>query len=487
MLIPTTFARLAVCHGTVGTISDPHEIANVNGLDGVEYMIRNAALTPLKIHFGAPSCVPATRFETAGAELSADDIDYLFTEHKLHYLSELMNYPGVLFNNPEVMDKIAVAKKHGVPVDGHAPGLQGQDAIKYIQAGISTDHECFTYEEAQWKADHGMFILIREGSAAKNFEALIDLFNHCPEKIMFCSDDKHPDDLVLGHINQLVARALTKGHNLYDVLHAACVLPVLHYKMKVGLLHQGDPADFIVSDDLTTFTSLDTYINGVLVAEGGASKLPFISAEPINHFVPRTILVNDLGLPITPDNDLRVIHAIDGELITRTKVYRPASPSPNFVTDLKEDILKIVVINRYSQAPPAVGLIHGFGLRQGAIASTVAHDCHNIIAVGVDDASLVRAITALMDNQGGVVATDGATDHILPLPVAGLMSLEDGAIVGDRYRTIDQFSKDRLGSPLKAPFMSLSFMALLVIPSLKLSDLGLFDGDAFKFVNPEFK
>lgn len=482
MLIPTSFARLAVRHGTVATISDPHEIANVLGVKGVEFMINNAKRTPLKIYFGVPSCVPATSFETSGATLTSEDVDFLFSEYDLNYLSEMMNYPGVLFADPEVLKKLAVAQKYNKPIDGHAPGLTGDDAIKYIKAGISTDHECFTYEEAKWKADNGMYILIREGSAAKNFDALIDLFAYCPEKLMFCSDDKHPDDLIEGHINQLVARAIKKGHNLFDVLHAACVLPVQHYKMNVGLLRVGDPADFIVSNNLTTFEDPDTYIAGALVASKGESYLSHSDEKAINKFFVQKISAQDIELKVEPSKKLRVIHAIDGELITKVKEYLPDVGHEIFTADTQNDVLKIVVVNRYNAAKPAVALIHGFGLTQGAIASTVAHDCHNLIAVGADDASILKAIANLMDCEGGVVAVGPEADHTLPLPVAGLMSLEDGETVGRQYKEIHSYSKEVLGSSLTAPFMTLSFMALLVIPSLKLSDRGLFDGGSFTFV-----
>ncbi len=482
MLVPTEFAKMAVCHGTVATISDPHEIANVLGLVGVEFMIRNAELSPLKFYFGVPSCVPATSYETAGAELTAEDISYLFEKYNLAYLSEMMNYPGVLQSDPEVIKKLAIAKKYGKPVDGHAPGVTGDEAIRYIQAGISTDHECFRYEEAKWKADHGMKILIREGSAAKNFEALIDLMAYCPDKIMFCSDDKHPDDLMEGHINLLVRRAIEKGYDLFDVLRAASLHPVQHYGMNLGLLRVGDPADFIISRDLTQFEQPEVYIDGECVAKEGVALFETTKAEPINHFEIEQLHPDAIRLKAKTDT-IQVIKVLDGELITEQCLAKAKIHQGFVVSDPDRDILQLVVVNRYKKAVPAVAFIQGFGLKRGAIASTVAHDSHNIIAVGVDEASILKAINEIIKTKGGINATDGRSIKSLPLPMAGLMSLASGEETGRLYALIDQYAKKTLGSTLKAPFMSLSFMALLVIPSLKLSDLGLFDGSRFQFTD----
>jgi adenine deaminase len=279
MLIPSEFARLAVNHGTVATISDPHEIANVCGIEGVEYMIENAAKVPFKFHFGAPSCVPATSFETAGDVIDSKGIEKLLQRDDIYYLSEMMNYPGVLFKEEEVMKKIEFAQKYNKPVDGHAPGLRDEQAKQYIDAGISTDHECFTKEEAEDKLKFGMKILIREGSAAKNFDALIDLLDEHYENMMFCCDDKHPDELVLHHINLHVKRALAKGNDLFKVLQVACINPVKHYKMNVGLLNENDSADFIVVDNLSNFSILKTVINGRVVSENGMTKIESINEK----------------------------------------------------------------------------------------------------------------------------------------------------------------------------------------------------------------
>ncbi len=481
MLVPSEFAKLAVVHGTVSTISDPHEIANVCGMQGVEFMIANGKNVPFKFHFGAPSCVPATVFETAGDVLNADDVDQLLQNDDIFYLSEMMNFPGVLNADEEVMKKIVAAKKYNKPVDGHAPGLRGDVAKKYIDAGISTDHECFTAEEALDKLKHGMKILIREGSAAKNFEALIELMNDHHEQMMFCSDDKHPDSLAEGHINQLCARAVAKGIDVFKVLQAACINPVLHYKMKVGLLRVGDAADFIVVKDLKDFDVLQTYINGELVAENGKTKITTQKSDIINNFNCKIIEQKEVEIVYNNEKEIAVIEALDGQLITNKLFATPKIYDGKIVSDVENDILKIVVVNRYKTAPVAKAFIKNFGMKQGAIASSVAHDSHNIVAVGTDDESLVKAINLVIKEQGGVSAVS-KKEKVLGLSVAGLMSNEDGYKVAADYTAIDKMVKEELGSTLAAPFMTLSFMALLVIPHLKLSDLGLFDGDKFEFI-----
>ncbi|MFX1702464.1 adenine deaminase [Chitinophaga sp. CC14] len=484
MLIPSEFARLAVVHGTIATVSDPHEIANVMGVKGVEYMLENGKKVPFRFNFGAPSCVPATVFETAGAVVTVADIETFLQRDDIRYLTEMMNFPGVLHKDPEVLAKIAAAQKAGKPVDGHAPGLRGETAAAYIAAGISTDHECFTIEEALDKLQYGMHILIREGSAAKNFEALYPLLHDHASHIMFCSDDKHPDNLVEGHINLLVKRALAYGVDLFKVLRAACINPVLHYKLDNGLLRVNDPADFIVIDDLQNFNILTTYINGVKVAENGHTLIPSIPSSPVNNFIADPVTAADFRIPVNDSNakeiTVKVIGAMDGQLITNTLTAVLPVVNGAIESNTQQDILKLVVVNRYKKAPPAVAFIHGFGLQHGAIASSVAHDSHNIIAVGTDDESLAAAINSVIAAQGGISAVGNNTVQELPLPVAGLMSNLDGYTIAARYSALDKAAKE-LGSTLASPFMTLSFMALLVIPHLKLSDLGLFDGDSFQF------
>lgn len=498
MLVPSEFARLAVVHGTVATVSDPHEIANVCGLDGVEFMINNGKTVPFKFHFGAPSCVPATGFETAGASLDSVAVKSLLERDDIYYLSEMMNFPGVLNEDEEVMKKIAAAHHLLKPVDGHAPGLRGDDAKKYISAGITTDHECFTREEALDKLQNGMKIIIREGSAAKNFEALIDLLHEYPNQMMLCSDDKHPDSLVEGHINQLCARAVAKGIDLFKVLQAACVNPVHHYKMKVGLLNEGDSADFIVVKDLQNFEVQQTYIDGKLVADKGKSLIASQKSIVINNFSCGKRNTADFeargmgGYEKTVSNWFRTegennsgtiaIEALDGQLITNRTGFKPIIEKGNIISDPEQDILKIAVVNRYKDAPVAKAFIKNFGLKTGALASSVAHDSHNIVAVGVDDENICEAVNMVIEHRGGVSFVSDDTQMIVPLPVAGLMSNEDGYRVAEQYSLIDKAVK-YAGSTLSAPFMTLSFMALLVIPHLKLSDMGLFDGDKFEFVH----
>jgi adenine deaminase len=485
MLIPSEFARLAVVHGTVSTVSDPHEIANVCGLEGVEFMINNGKKVPFKFNFGAPSCVPATIYETAGAALNSDDVKKLLEKPEIKYLSEMMNFPGVLHQDAEVMKKIEAAHALGKPVDGHAPGLMGELAKQYINAGISTDHECFTAAEALDKLRFGMKIIIREGSAAKNFEALIELLNDHPNQILFCSDDKHPDSLEAGHINQLCARAIAKGIDLFKVLQAACVNPVVHYKLDVGLLRHGDAADFIVTDSLTNFIISQTYIDGNLVAENGQSFIESVKENPINQFVCNEIETSNLRLLAknypSQNQKIPVIEALDGQLITHKLWLKGKEINEALESDTDNDNLKMVVVNRYHTAPIAKCFIKNFGFKKGAIASSVAHDSHNIVAIGTTDESLCKAINLVIKESGGVSCVDGEKSLVLGLPVAGLMSANDGYAVAKSYTEIDAMAKS-LGSKLQAPFMTLSFMALLVIPHLKLSDKGLFDGDQFSFL-----
>ena len=498
MLVPSEFAKLAVVHGTIATVSDPHEIANVCGMEGVEFMIENGKTVPFKFNFGAPSCVPATTFETAGAALDANDVEKLLQRDEVKYLSEMMNFPGVLNENEEVMKKIAAAHRLLKPVDGHAPGLRGDLAKQYISAGITTDHECFTKEEALDKLQNGMKIIIREGSAAKNFDALIDLLPDYPNQMMFCSDDKHPDSLVLGHINQLCARATAKGIDIFKTLKAACINPILHYKLDVGLLKEGDHADFILVKDLKNFEVIKTFINGELVAENGKPKIGAGKSKVINNFSCSKKNVKDFEIKVMSDREkitsnwlvyngagnlrIPVIEALDGQLITNKILYEPKIKNGNIESDLDDDILKIVVVNRYKNAPIAKAFINNFKLSKGAIASSVAHDSHNIVAVGVDDESICKAINLIIVTEGGISAVSNKSEMVLALPVGGLMSNEDGYKVAEEYTAIDRMVKEELGSTLSAPFMTLSFMALLVIPHLKLSDMGLFDGDTFNFV-----
>ena len=485
MVVPSEFAKIAVLHGTVATVSDPHEIANVLGVQGVDFMIENGKKVPLKFNFGAPSCVPATSFESAGAVINADDIKLMMENPDINYLAEMMNYPGVLFDDEEVLQKIEHAKNNNKPIDGHAPGLRGDDVTKYIAAGISTDHECFRYDEALEKLQKGMKILIREGSAAKNFEALIDLLPEHYNNMMFCSDDKHPDDLLLGHINQLCERAVAKGMDIFKVLQAACVNPVKHYNLEVGLLQVGDPADFILVDNLKEFNVLETYINGELVAKNGKSFVKSVPFEVLNNFNTDIKKVADFRLA-SSSKKIRVIEALDGELVTNNIEADSLIVDGNLVSNTATDVLKMTVVNRYKNETPSIAFIKNFGIKEGAIASSVGHDSHNIIAIGVSDEAICKAVNLIIENKGGVCAVTKTTEKVVALPVAGIMSDQPAEIIGNAYAALDAMAKE-MGSTLRAPYMSLSFMALLVIPSLKLSDKGLFDGNAFKFTSLEIE
>ncbi len=482
LLPPSEFARAAVTHGTVATVSDPHEIGNVNGIEGVNYMIENGKKTPFHFYFGAPSCVPATTFETAGATITAQDIDELLSRDEIKYLSEMMNYPGVLLEFPDVIEKLNIAKKHNKPIDGHAPGLMGDDVKKYIESGISTDHECFTLEEALDKIKYGMKILIREGTAARNFESLHSLLTTHPDSCMFCSDDKHPDDLVIGHINKLMARAIEKGHDFFDVLRAATLNPVQHYNLNLGLLQIGDKADLCVVKDIKNFEVIKTMIDGKYVYDNGQVLFDKVEIEDINNFNCSPKTVEQFAIKYDKQATVKVIDAIEGQLITNKSLAVLNPVDCNLVSDIEQDVLKITVVNRYQDAPPALAFIKNFGLKKGAIASSVGHDSHNIIAVGVSDEEICNAVNAIIENKGGLCVVDGDDVSILPLPIAGLMSKDSVGSVAYKYTELNKKAAD-LGCTLHSPFMTASFMALLVIPYIKLSDKGLFDGEKFQFID----
>lgn len=481
MLVPSEFARIAVKHGTVGTISDPHEIANVLGIAGVDYMIDNAQKVPFHFYFGAPSCVPATQFETAGAVIDSNDIDQLLNRKEIVYLAEMMNFPGVIYNDEEVLKKIASAKKHNKPIDGHAPGLMGEGMKTYFDAGITTDHECFGHTEALEKLKHGVKIMIREGSAAKNFDTLIPLLKDFPEQMMFCCDDKHPDNLIESHINEHVKRALSEGHDLYNVLRAASYNVVKHYNLSIGLLQVGDNADFIEIDNVKDFNILKTYINGELVAENGKSFIESVKAPIVNNFDCNFKQTSDFKIKSESDK-IRVIEALDGQLITH-EIQAETLVIDGFAeSNTEEDILKIAVVNRYNDAPIATAFIKNFGIKSGAIASCVAHDCHNIVVVGTNDEDICKAVNAVIKAKGGISLATETEELVLELPIAGIMTDLPAEEVAELYIQLDRRAKE-LGSKLRAPYMSLSFMALLVIPELKLSDKGLFNGKSFEFTD----
>lgn len=482
MLSPSEFARQAVRYGTVATVSDPHEIANVLGVDGILFMLNDGGKTDFKYYFGAPSCVPATSFETSGSKITAREIDYLFKTGKTKYLSEVMNFPAVINDESEVLEKLVIAKFYDAPIDGHSPGLRGRELIKYISAGISTDHETVSIDEAKEKIQNGMKILIREGSAAKNFDTLIPLLSEYPDMVMFCTDDLHPNDFKNGHINELVKRALSLGYDLFSILRAVSFNPIKHYGLDVGLLRVGDDADFILVDDLKNLNIIATYIRGKLVAKNGESLIPQYESNSINNFKIETI--NDEAYKIKPDGKrIQVIEAIDGELITKKLITDALIQDNNVISNVDEDVLKLAVINRYKQSQPAIGFIKNFGLKSSAIATSIAHDSHNIIAVGTSDELIAKAVNLIIQNKGGIAFVSENYNEILPLPIAGLMSNYPLNVVSSKYEKLEQMAKKN-GSRLKSPFMTLSFMSLLVIPSLKLSDRGLFDVEKFQFTSP---
>ncbi len=481
MLVPSELARLTAIHGTIAIVSDPHEIANVLGVAGVRYMIENAQTVPVKFYFGAPSCVPATDFETSGAVIGPEQIEELLRMNEIKYLAEVMNFPGVIHEVPDVIKKIKIAKKYSKVIDGHAPGLRGEGLKKYIGAGISTDHECISREEGLEKIRYGMKIIIREGSAARNFDELIPLVEDHSDMCMFCSDDKHPDELVHGHINDLVRRAFDYGLDVMKVLRVACVNPVIHYHLDVGLLRKGDRADFLVVNNLKNFRVLKTYINGKVVAEDGVSLIPRKQIRIVNNFNTGRKNVNDFLLEYH-GGSINVIEAIDGQVITDRLTVCPKVTEKFVSSDIEKDILKIAVVNRYKNVKVATGFIKNFGLKRGSIASSVAHDSHNIVAVGDNERNICRAVNLVIKNKGGISAVSNNTEVILPLPVAGVMSDNEYTLVAEKYVQLNKTAKD-FGSQLHAPFMTLSFMALPVIPKLKMTDKGLFDGEHFQFIS----
>ena len=481
MLTPVEFARVASVHGTVASVSDPHEIANVLGMEGVRFMIENGKLSPFKFFFGAPSCVPATPFETSGARIGPDAIEELLRLDEIKYLSEVMNYPGVLSQDREIMEKIGLAQKYHKRIDGHAPGLKDDMLSAYVNAGIQTDHETYELDEALQKLKRGMKIQIREGSAARDFDVLHPIIDEYGDDCMFCSDDKHPDDLIKGHINSLVKRAVAAGYDPMKVLKCACVNPVNHYRLEVGLLNKGDCADFVIVDNLQAFTILKTYIDGQQVAQEGRTLLAGVPVEAVNVFNTKKKTPEEFHVPATSEV-MNIIEAVDGGLITGRIHAHPKVEEGRAVPDVSRDILKIAVVNRYEDAPPALGFVKNFGLKKGAIASSVAHDSHNIVAVGVTEKDICEAVNTVINNRGGLAVCSRGIRESLALPIAGLMSNEAAHKIAGQYALLDELAK-KLGSRMSAPFLTLSFMALLVIPRLKLSDKGLFDAEKFTFTD----
>lgn len=478
MMTPGAFASVAVSHGTIGTVSDPHEIANVLGIEGVNYMIEDGKKVPFYFWFGSPSCVPATTFESSGAKIGIDETMDLLNRNEIKYLSEMMNFPGVIYDDIEVSKKIEIARSVGKPVDGHAPGLTGDSVKKYISSGISTDHECSTIAEAEEKIGYGMKILIREGSAARNLEALKTLLKTHPNMVMLCSDDIHPEMLLKRHINKVAAQLIKEKFDLFDVLRACTVNPIEHYGLEAGILRKGDPADFIISSDLEAMEISETWIRGNKVYDGRNVLFSYVKGAKVNRFNCSTVSQKSLEV-VNSGTKIRVIEALDGELTTGS--YTTDSGKKHLVeSDISHDILKIVVKDRYTDQPPSVGFIKGFGLKQGAFASSVAHDSHNIICVGVDDSDIADCINAIVEMKGGLAVCSSGRRADLQLQIGGIMSDNSCKEIARDYEDLSEKVK-MMGCKMSAPFMTLSFMALLVIPSLKISDKGLFDVTTFSF------
>ena len=492
MLTPSEFARTAAIHGTIGIVADPHEIANVAGMAGIRYFIEDAKKVPLKIFFGAPSCVPATDFESSGARITAKEIEELFKVDKLHFLGELMNFPGVLSKDNIVLDKINIAKKYGKVIDGHCPKLTEFNLINYIDAGISTDHETTTLSEAIEKILNGMKIQIRSGSAAKDFNQLYSLIDDYTDKLMFCSDDLEPADLKKGHINLLVKKAIAKGIDIIKVLKVASINPIMHYNLNIGMLRVGDPADFLVIDNFTDFNIIQTHCDGKLIAENGKTKLEYQKPEIINNFNTNKITPNDIEIKLPQNNENKesvltnVIGITNSRIITKLEQHLLPVENATILPDLSQDIIKLVVHNRYKpRRKLAKAFVKGMQLQNIAIASSVAHDSHNIIAAGVNDNLICNAINIIVEAQGGIAVALNDETKILKLNIAGLMSDLNIEEVAKLKNELEDIVHTKGGCKLDAPFMTLSFLALLVIPEIKLSDKGLFNVSNFSFISNE--
>ena len=482
MMTPSSFAELAVRKGTVAVVSDPHEICNVLGVEGLNFMLDDAKKANLKFFFGAPSCVPATNFESSGAEIDYKQIENLMKRDDIWFLSEMMNFPSVINNDFETIEKLNSAKKYKKPIDGHAPMISGNNLKSYFNSGISTDHECTDIDEAIEKIKNNVKIQIREGSAAKNFDKLASLIDLYPESVMFCSDDLHPDDLYIAHIDKFIRKSLKFNLNIFNILRASSYNPKYHYNLPVGLLQIGDSADFIVVDTLEDFNVQQTYINGEKIFDYKQDSKNVENTIKINKF--RTNLINEEDIIIEAKFDkIKVIVVEDGNLFTKSETLNAKIVNNKAISDIDNDIIKIVVLNRYSEnSLPAVAFIKNFGLKSGALAASIAHDSHNIIAIGVDDKSIIESINKIIELKGGIVAHNNEKIDFLQLDIAGLMSSKDGVFIANSYSKLNEIAYS-LGSTLKSPFMTMSFMALLVIPELKISDKGLFDSINFEFTN----
>jgi adenine deaminase len=485
MLAIPEFAKNVVPFGTTTVVADPHEIANVLGITGIKYVLDTSENLPVTVFIMFPSCVPATPFESSGAELGPRDMEPFVNHARVLGLAEMMNYPGVLFNDPSVLAKITVFKNK--VLDGHSPGLVGKDLAAYVSAGIGSDHECTGLEEAREKLGMGMRIMIREGSAAKNLDALLPLVNeHNSRNCFFVTDDLEPADILeKGHLNSLIAKAIKKGLDPVTAIQMATINTARYFRLRDrGAIAPGYVADLVTLDDLSEVKVSSVYKNGVLTAQAG--KVLVSRSEQISPNLPKTFNVNwdkIPGLQVKAEGSkINVIGVIPGQIVTKRLVESASIQDGYAVADPDRDILKIAVIERHhATGNYAVGFIKGFGLKRGAIVSTVAHDSHNIIVVGTNDADMMIAAKSIADLGGGMaVVENGKVTAKLPLPIAGLMSPAPINQVKDDLEGIVAAALS-LGCTLENPFATLSFMALTPIPELKITDQGLFDSANFKF------
>lgn len=506
MVTPAQFAKIAVRHGTTAVVCDPHEIANVSGIEGINFMIENASTVPFNFYFTAPSCVPATCFETSGAILDSSDIEFLLKKDEIVALAEMMNFPGVINGDEEVLRKLELARKYNKPIDGHAPLVSGKDLDKYIEQGIVTDHECSNFSEAIEKKHKGMRIMVRDGSSAKDMEALFDFsqrmeylknqdsFGIIPSEVLerrihapifdfIASDDKHPNDLIQGHLDKSIKKAVDLGIDVIESVKMVTINPASHYGLDGGAIVPGAKADFVVIDNLNDFNIQKTYIAGECVYDGESVLFDAPEVETVNRIQVSKKSPEDFEVCYDGDEcEVNVIKCYNGDLLTKKTTARLMCCDNKVKPDIYQDVLKIAVVERYGGEKVANAFIKGFGLKKGAIASSVAHDSHNIIVVGYDSEMMAEAVNTIIDNKGGIAVVSEDFSDSLSLPIAGLMTNKDAYAVAKKLDILHKMAS-ALGCKLDAPFMTMAFMALLVIPSLKISDLGLFDVDAFEFID----
>lgn len=480
-LTPSRFAEVALRHGTTAVVCDPHEIGNVMGLEGIEYMVNDAKYAPLKFFFTAPSCVPATNYETNGATISADIIDSLLRRDEFVALSEVMNYTGVVNGDKDLIDKINVAKKYNKKIDGHAPLLTGPDLQKYVKYGISTEHECVTKAEALEKKRLGLKIMIREGSESHMLEKLVNT----PTDFIV-TDDLEPDDLVKGHMNIRLRKAVDLGMDPFEAIRKVTLNPAEHYGLNCGSISPGKSADLVFIDNLDDFRVKRVVVNGNTIFKKQkllyrAKPLPLDSTLHINHKN-----AEDFDLKANNPNkksaNVNVIRVIPESIVTKKSTAKLTIDRGKIIPSVFEDILKISVVERYGGNTISNAFISGFGLKNGAIASSVSHDSHNLIVIGTNSEYMAEATNKIIDNNGGIVAISNQEQIELPLPIAGLMSDRSVLEVAKQTEALNDLV-NRMGCPLENPFTIMSFMALPVVDEIKITNKGLFDVSENKFID----